>query len=104
LICASEQAVIVDNAIADVVETYMKETKCYFLSPEEIAQLEKTVFNPEKGTLNPSIVGKSAATIAKMAGLDIDPYTKILIAELKGVGRNYPLSGEKLSPIWAFIK
>ena len=104
LICASEQALIVDQPVADLVVTYMKELKCHFLSSGEISQLEKTVFNPEKGTLNPSIVGKSAYTIAKMAGLDIDPTTKILIAELKGVGRNYPLSGEKLSPILAFYR
>lgn len=104
LICASEQAVIVDQAVADTVQSYMEEMKCYFLSPSEISQLEKTVFNPEKGTLNPSIVGKSASTIAKMAGLEVDPDTKILIAELKGVGRNYPLSGEKLSPVLAFYR
>jgi acetaldehyde dehydrogenase/alcohol dehydrogenase len=104
LICASEQALIVDQPVADLVVAYMKELKCHFLSSGEISQLEKTVFNPEKGTLNPSIVGKSAYTIAKMAGLDIDPTTKILIAQLKGVGRNYPLSGEKLSPILAFYR
>ncbi len=104
LICASEQAIVADNAVADLVETYMKELKCHFLKPDEITKLEKTVFNPEKGTLNPSIVGKSAPTIAKMSGLDVDSNTKILIAELKGVGRNYPLSGEKLSPILAFYR
>lgn len=104
LICASEQAVIVDQSVADQVENYMKELKCYFLSTAEVAQLEKTVFNPEKGTLNPSVVGKSASTIARMAGLEVSSATKILVAELKGVGRNYPLSGEKLSPILAFYR
>ncbi|RNC29111.1 MAG: Aldehyde-alcohol dehydrogenase [Candidatus Dichloromethanomonas elyunquensis] len=104
LICASEQAVIVDQAIAQSVESYMKELKCHFLRPEEIIQLEKTVFHPEKGTLNPSIVGKSASTIARIAGLEVDPNTKILIAPLQGVGRKYPLSSEKLSPILAYYK
>jgi len=104
LICASEQSVIVDNAIADAVISYMKELKCYFLSPQEISQLEKVAFNPEKGIINPSIVGRSAFTIAQMAGIIVDPHTKILIAELKGVGLKYPLSGEKLSPILAFYR
>ncbi|HHV65362.1 MAG TPA: bifunctional acetaldehyde-CoA/alcohol dehydrogenase [Peptococcaceae bacterium] len=104
LICASEQAVIVDQAVANTVKSYMEEMKCYFLSSSEISRLEKVVFNPENGTLNPSIVGKSAYTIAKMAGLEVDPETKILIAELKGVGPKYPLSGEKLSPILAFYR
>ncbi|NLI92493.1 MAG: bifunctional acetaldehyde-CoA/alcohol dehydrogenase [Peptococcaceae bacterium] len=104
LICASEQAVIVDQSVAEMVETYMKELKCHFLSPEEILQLEKAVFNSEKGALNPFIVGKSASTIARTAGLEVDPNTKILIAPLQGVGHKYPLSGEKLSPILAYYK
>lgn len=104
LICASEQAIIADDSIAEEVKSYMKEQKCHFLSEEETARLEKAVFNPEKGTLNPSIVGKSASTIAKIAGLNLDPHTKILVVELKGVGRNYPLSAEKLSPVLAFYR
>lgn len=104
LICASEQAVIADDSIAEEVKSYMKAQKCHFLSEEETARLEKAVFNQEKGTLNPSIVGKSAWTIAKTAGLNVDPHTKILVAELKGVGLNYPLSAEKLSPILAFYR
>lgn len=104
LICASEQALIVDNAIADKVIAYMKELKCYFLNEEEISKLERTVINPETRAPNPGIVGKSAQTIAKMAGIDVDPDTKILIAELKGVGKEYPLSAEKLSPILAFYR
>ncbi|NLL51872.1 MAG: bifunctional acetaldehyde-CoA/alcohol dehydrogenase [Peptococcaceae bacterium] len=104
LICASEQAVIVDKEVAQEVENYMQELNCYFLSPEQISQLEKVLFDPEKGHLSPSVVGKSAFTIAKMAGLEVDPATKILIAELEGVGPQYPLSAEKLSPVLAFYK
>lgn len=104
LICASEQAIIVDQVISDKVKEYLQELKCYFLSQEEITKLEKTAFDPEKGLLNAAIVGKSAHTIAKMAGIKVSPDTKILIAELKGVGRNSPLSGEKLSPILAYYQ
>jgi len=102
LICASEQAVIVDQEIAQEVKSYMQELNCYFLSPAEVSQLERVLFDPEKGHLSPSVVGKSAYTIAQMAGLDVDPATKILIAELEGVGPQYPLSAEKLSPVLAF--
>ena len=102
LICASEQAIIVDEAIVEQVIEYMRELKCYFLNEEETALLQKTSFNQEKNMLNPSIVGKSAYTIAKSAGIEVDPNTKIIIAPLKGVGREHPLSAEKLSPILAF--
>lgn len=104
LICASEQAIIVDNAVAEELISYMKEMKCYFLSPEEINKLEKAVINQETGMPNPSIVGKCAHTIAKLAGIKVDKDTKILIAELKGVGKDHPLSVEKLSPILAFYR
>ncbi|MGI5902092.1 MAG: bifunctional acetaldehyde-CoA/alcohol dehydrogenase [Desulfitobacteriia bacterium] len=104
LICASEQALIVDKSVSEVVKNYLQAQKCYFLEPKEISQLEKAVFNPEKGTLNPSIVGKNAFTIAKTAGIQVDPDTKILLAELDGVGKDYPLSVEKLSPILAFYR
>ncbi|UWG95854.1 bifunctional acetaldehyde-CoA/alcohol dehydrogenase [Dehalobacter sp. DCM] len=104
MICASEQAVIVDNVICPEFIGYMKKLKCYFLSPEEIAQLEKVAVNADKGGINAEIVGKSAYAIAKMAGLNVPDDTKILIAELHGVGDSYPLSREKLSPVLAFYR
>jgi acetaldehyde dehydrogenase/alcohol dehydrogenase len=82
----------------------MKELKCHFLSKEEIQKLEKAVINPQNGGINPNIVGQSAYTIATIAGIDTPPDTKILIAELPGIGRQYPLSAEKLSPILSFYK
>lgn len=101
MICASEQAVILDEEIADEAIRYMKENKCYFLSPEEIKKLEPVAINLEKGGVNPAIVGQPAAKIAALAGINVPEDTKILIAQLDGVGPKYPLSREKLSPILA---
>jgi acetaldehyde dehydrogenase/alcohol dehydrogenase len=102
MICASEQAVIVEKEIAQEFEIFMKENKCYFLNKDEIAKLEKLAIDEKKCAMNPAVVGQSAYTIAKMAGLSVPEDTKILIAQLEGVGAQYPLSREKLSPILAY--
>ena len=102
MICASEQAVIVDKVISKEFEKFMKENKCYFLNEEEIKKLEKTAIDEAKCAMNPAVVGQSAHKIAKMAGFDVPEDTKILIAKINGVGPEYPLSREKLSPILAY--
>lgn len=102
MICASEQAVIVDRAVAEQVVELMKEYGCYFLRPQESKALEKMTTCEESCSLNPDIVGRPAPVIAEMAGLTVPPETKILVAELNGVGPEYPLSREKLSPVLAF--
>ncbi|MZP42416.1 bifunctional acetaldehyde-CoA/alcohol dehydrogenase [Heliobacterium gestii] len=102
MICASEQAVIVDRAIAGDFESYMSEHKCYFLNDDEKARLEGIVVNEEKCAVNADIVGQPAARIAEMAGFSVPPDTKILLARLEGVGPQYPLSREKLSPVLAY--
>jgi acetaldehyde dehydrogenase/alcohol dehydrogenase len=100
-ICASEQAVIIDREIADEAIKYLKENDCYFLNKEEIEKLENLAVDKCKCSINSAIVGQSAHKIAAMAGIDVPEKTKILIAELEGVGPEYPLSREKLSPILA---
>jgi len=102
MICASEQAVIVDKAISKEFEKFMKDNKCYFLNEEEIKKLEKTAIDEVKCAMNPVVVGQSAFKIAKLAGFEVPEDTKILIAKLNGVGPKYPLSREKLSPILAY--
>lgn len=104
MICASEQAVIVEEAIYNEVVDLMKGYKCHFVNKKEKELLEKTVINPETKTLNPDIVGQSPYTIAKMAGFEVDKDTKMLVAEIAGVGADHPLSKEKLSPVLACIK
>ena len=104
MICASEQSVIVDKEISKEFETIMKEYKCYFLDTKETKKLEEYVII-QKGdalALNASIVGQSAYIIAKSAGINVPEDTKILLAKLDGVGDDYPLSKEKLSPILAY--
>ena len=104
MICASEQAVIIDQEIYEATTSYMMENGCYFANKEELKKLESLVINIEKCAVNPKIVGQSAYNIAQMAGIDVPQGTKILIAELEGVGPLYPLSREKLSPVLACFK
>ncbi|NLJ41358.1 MAG: aldehyde dehydrogenase family protein, partial [Clostridiales bacterium] len=101
MICASEQAVILDKDIAHEAIYYMKENNCYFLYDDELTKVEETVINKEKGAVNAAIVGKSAYDIAKLAGVKVPADTKILVAPIDGVGPDYPLSREKLSPVLA---
>lgn len=104
MICASEQAVIIDKEIYEQVKKEMMENHCYFLNEEEKKKVEKLVINENTCAVNPDIVGKPAYEIAKMAGIAVPEDTKILVAELKGVGPKYPLSREKLSPVLACYK
>jgi acetaldehyde dehydrogenase (acetylating) len=100
-ICASEQAVVADAPVAKQVREEFEAQGAHFLSAAEADQLAKIVTTPQRA-LNPQIVGKSVEVIAKMAGLTVPPGTRCLVAEVGGVGRDYPLSMEKLSPILAF--
>ena len=102
MICASEQAVVVDKKIAGEFESFMKDNGCYFLNKKETELVSNYVINPEKGALNPDVVGKTAFWIAEQAGVKVPEKTKILIAKLAGVGPDYPLSKEKLSPVLAY--
>ncbi len=104
MICASEQAVIIDQVIYDEVRQELIDNNCYFLNEEERKMVEQIAIDPKNGGLNPLIVGLNAPMIAKMAGLNVPVNTKILIAEIEGVGPQYPLSCEKLSPILACYK
>ncbi len=103
MICASEQAVIVDEEIAPDFERFMKENACYFVDEKEREKLERHVINLEKGAVNSAIVGKSAFEIARGAGITVPENTKILIAHIEGVGPEFPLSREKLSPVLAYF-
>lgn len=103
MICASEQAAIVDKAIAPNFEKLMKKYGCYFAKPDEIKKLSDYCIDSEKGAVNPVIVGKPASWIAEQAGVKVPEGTKILLAKLDGVGPEYPLSREKLSPVLAYF-
>ena len=104
MICASEQAAIVDKEIAPEFERLMKRGGCYFAKEDEIRLLEEFCIDNTKGGVNSAIVGQSAKWIAKEAGLgDIPDNTKILVCKIDGVGEAYPLSREKLSPVLGYM-
>ena len=100
-ICASEQAIVADAPVAKQVREELEAQGAHFLSSSEADQLAKIV-STQGRALNPQIVGKSVEVIAKMAGLTVPPGTRCLVADVGGVGRDFPLSMEKLSPILAF--
>ncbi|HYV25386.1 MAG TPA: aldehyde dehydrogenase family protein [Pyrinomonadaceae bacterium] len=100
-ICASEQAIVVDAPIEAAVREQFKLQGAHFLSQSEADQLAKIVATPQR-SLNPAIVGKSVEKIASMAGISVPPGTRCLMTDVGGVGRDFPLSMEKLSPILAF--
>jgi len=105
MICASEQAVIVDKEITEEFEKLMKDFGCYFLTEEEKQKLQTAMFNKEKGnTLIGAIAGQSPMQIAEMAGITVPENTKVLVVEETGVGEEYPFSREKLSPVLAYYK
>ncbi|CAI6063430.1 Aldehyde-alcohol dehydrogenase [Paenibacillus sp. JJ-100] len=104
MICASEQAVIIEEPIFDQVKKKMIASGCYFVNKDEAAKLTAGAINAEKCAVNPAIVGQSAVNIAKMCGIEVPAGTKILVAEIEGVGTKFPLSAEKLSPVLACYK
>ncbi|MDR1013087.1 MAG: bifunctional acetaldehyde-CoA/alcohol dehydrogenase, partial [Lactobacillales bacterium] len=104
MICASEQAVVVDQEVYEDVKADFVKHSCYIVKKSELQKLENVVMKEDKLAVNPKIVGYSAEHIAHLAGIKIPSGTKIIIAELDGVGEKYPLSREKLSPVLAMIK
>lgn len=99
-LCSSEQSMIVDRPIREQVIKEAKEQGCYFVNKDEKAKLEKIV--QKEGRINADIVGQPATRIAEMAGITVPENTKVLVAECTAVGREEPLSMEKLSPILSF--
>ena len=111
MICASEQAAIVDKELYTDFVKIMKSHRVHFVNKKEKAQLENLLFGAEANSkncaeakLNSVIVGKSAPEIAKLAGFEVPKGTVILAAECKEVGVNEPLTREKLSPVLAVLK
>lgn len=103
MICASEQAVIVDKEIADEFRAYMTANNCYFLNEAEVKKLSDYMFPDPNAGVRAVLVGKSANWIAEQAGLKVPEKTKILLAPLPEPSTEYPLSKEKLSPVLAFF-
>lgn len=104
MVCASENSVVVDDEIYDQVKEEFKKWSCYFLNKEEIKKFEEHFIDPRRGTVAGPVAGKSAYEIAKLCGVDVPKETKVIVAEYKGVGRKFPLSAEKLSPVFTLYR
>ena len=102
MICASEQAVIVDKSIYSEVKKEFEYRGCYFLNDKELEKVRKTII--VNGALNPKIVGQTAYDIAKLSGVDVAHETKILIGEVEDVEKTEEFAHEKLSPVLAMYK
>lgn len=98
-ICASEQAIVVDRQIKPQVVSELSRQGAYLLNETEKAKVEEVILRG--GGLNPQIVGKSAQDIAEMAGIAVPSAASVLVAEEQHVGKAYPFSVEKLSPLLA---
>ncbi len=102
MICASEQSVTVLENVYNEVKQEFQIRGCYFLKPDEIEKVRKTIII--NGGLNAKIVGQSAHTIAKLAGVDVPENTKIIIGEVESVDISEEFAHEKLSPVLAMYK
>jgi acetaldehyde dehydrogenase / alcohol dehydrogenase len=98
-ICASEQTVVVDDEIYDAAMKKFADLGAHICDEQETERLARTVIDPATGFMQPMAVGQKAMDIARFVGLSVKPNTKLLIAPIKGVGRDYPLSVEKLFPV-----
>ena len=97
-ICATEQSVVADEPIAGTLRAEMERLGAYWVSPAQKEALGRTVFNPGGG-MNPRAVGKTPQQLAALAGIDVPAHARILVAELDRVGREEPLSAEKLTTV-----
>ena len=105
MICASEQAVLVEKEIYQEFEDLMRKAGCYFVSPEEKEKLKDVMFEYVDGRgdkLKSHIPGKSPYEIAQMAGFEIPKDTKVIVVYEEGIGEGYPFSKEKLSPVLTY--
>ncbi len=102
VLCSTESGVIVDEPVKKAVVEEFKKRGAYFASPEERERLSRTLFD-QRGAINPGLVGKPPVVIAQKAGFDVPSETSCIIAEIPGIGREYPLSREKLSPVLSML-
>ena len=98
-ICASEQTLVIDDEIYEPVLKKFAELGAHICNEKEAELLARTVIDPQTGFMQPLAVGQKASDIARFVGLSVEPDTKLLIAPIQGVGREHPLSVEKLFPV-----
>jgi acetaldehyde dehydrogenase (acetylating) len=101
VLCSSENSVVVDEPIAEDVKHEFLAQHGYFLNAAEMDQLARQLVSPQR-LPNPSLVGRSAVVIAEKCGISVPAETRVLLAPLAGVGRDFPLSIEKLCPVLSY--
>src|SRR5262245_23945434 len=101
VLCSSENSVVVDAPIADAVKREFQAQGGYFMNAAEMDALAKMLVTPQR-LPNPALVGKTAVYIAQKCGFTVPAETRVLLAPLEGVGRDYPLSIEKLCPVLSY--
>jgi acetaldehyde dehydrogenase (acetylating) len=101
VLCSSENSVVVDEAVGDDVRREFQAQGGYFMNKAEMDALAKQLVSPQR-LPNPALVGKSAVDIAEKCGISAPSGTRVLLAPLDGVGRDYPLSIEKLCPVLSY--
>jgi acetaldehyde dehydrogenase (acetylating) len=101
LLCSSPNSVVVDANISEELKRELVQQGAHFLNPAEIDALGKVLVSPQR-LPNPALVGKPATFIAEKTGISVPSGTRVLIAPLAGVGRDYPLSIEKLCPVLSY--
>ena len=101
VICATEQAVVADRPIAAQLRAEMEKQGAYWVTGEQKTALEWALFTRE-GSIKPASVGKTPQQLAKMAGISVPGWARVLVADLDGVGKDYPLSREKLTTVIGF--
>ena len=101
VLCSSENSVVVDEAIAEDVKREFQAQGGYFMNKGEMDALAKALVTPQR-LPNPALVGKAATILAEKCGISVPADTRVLLAPLEGVGRDYPLSIEKLCPVLSY--
>ncbi|MDR1988823.1 MAG: aldehyde dehydrogenase family protein [Acidobacteriaceae bacterium] len=101
VLCSSENSVVCDEPVAEAVKREFQAQGGYFLSRDEMDRVARVLVTPQR-LPNPALVGKSAVVIAEKCGITVPAETRVLLAPLDGVGREYPLSIEKLCPVLSF--
>src|SRR6059036_3256742 len=101
VLCSVENSVVVDEAVAEEVKREFQAQGSYFMNKAEMEALARVLVTPQR-LPNPALVGKSAPIVAEKCGITVPADTRVLLAPLEGVGRDYPLSIEKLCPVLSF--
>jgi acetaldehyde dehydrogenase (acetylating) len=101
VLCSSENSVVVDEPIAEAVQREFQANGGYFMSKAEMEAVARVLVTPQR-LPNPVLVGKAATFIAEKCGISVPADTRVLLARLEGVGRDYPLSIEKLCPVLSY--